>query len=103
MTGALDGGIDPSTSFSNDSAVTSNVYETLVKYQVGADGVGKLVPSLAEKWESSADGKQWTFHLRQALLCKLHVGFSLVALARERRQPGFVGSSVQCDVRVLDV
>src|SRR5262245_19834062 len=55
--------IDPSTSFSNDSAVTSNVYETLVKYQVGADGAGKLVPSLAEKWESSDGGKQWTFHL----------------------------------------
>ncbi|MDQ0243430.1 nickel transport system substrate-binding protein [Bacillus fengqiuensis] len=39
----------------------SMVYEPLVSY---GDG-GKLKPHLAESWEISEDGKEYTFHLRQ--------------------------------------
>ncbi|MCM3532523.1 nickel ABC transporter substrate-binding protein [Cytobacillus oceanisediminis] len=39
----------------------SMVYEPLVSYQNG----GELKPHLAESWEISGDGKEYTFHLRQ--------------------------------------
>jgi nickel transport system substrate-binding protein len=40
---------------------TSMIYEPLVSYQDG----GKLKPHLAESWEISKDGKEYTFNLRQ--------------------------------------
>lgn len=39
----------------------SMVYEPLVSYKDG----GELKPHLAESWDISADGKEYTFHLRQ--------------------------------------
>lgn len=39
----------------------SMVYEPLVSYQDG----GELKPQLAESWDISEDGKEYTFHLRQ--------------------------------------
>ncbi|QNF27828.1 nickel ABC transporter substrate-binding protein [Metabacillus elymi] len=39
----------------------SMVYEPLVSYQDG----GELKPHLAESWDISDDGKEYTFHLRQ--------------------------------------
>jgi len=41
----------------------SMVYEPLVSYQEG----GKLQPELAESWEISEDGKNYTFHLRKGV------------------------------------
>src|SRR3954464_1925238 len=36
------------------------IFDTLVIHQPGGS---KVVGSLAEKWDTSADGKTWTFHL----------------------------------------
>ncbi|MDD2421934.1 MAG: ABC transporter substrate-binding protein [Heliobacteriaceae bacterium] len=48
--------------------VWSQVYETLVRL----DPDLKLVPGLAEKWESQEAGKVWLFHLRKGV--KFHDG-----------------------------
>jgi peptide/nickel transport system substrate-binding protein len=58
-------GLDPTASASAaiDRVVYSNIFEGLVK----VDRTGKLVPGLATGWEVSADGKVFTFKLRQAV------------------------------------
>ena len=43
--------------------ILRDVYEGLVT----EDAEGGLIPGMAERWESSADGRTWTFHLRPDL------------------------------------
>lgn len=43
--------------------VAANVIDTMVE----CDEHGKIIPGLAEKWETSPDGLVWTFHLRQGV------------------------------------
>lgn len=70
--------LDPSTGFSNDSAVVSNVYETLTHYGVpGSDP--QVQPELATSWTESADGLTWTFKLREG--AKFHDGTPVNAAA----------------------
>ena len=40
------------------------IYNRLVDFEYGGT---KVVPSLAEKWDISADGKEYTFHLRKGV------------------------------------
>jgi len=49
--------------------VTNQIFEGLVKFDKDTTNV---VPSLAEKWDVSADGKVWTFTLRKGV--KFHDG-----------------------------
>lgn len=70
--------IDPSISYSNDSAVVSNLYETLVWYNPPMQPQ-LLRPGLAERWESNADATEWTFYLRKGV--KFHDGTDLNAQA----------------------
>lgn len=46
-----------------DMSVSANLVDTLVQY----DKYGVLQPALAEKWEVSDDGLEWTFHLREGV------------------------------------
>lgn len=44
-----------------------NVLRDLYEGLVTEDAAGRLVPGMAERWEVSADGRTWTFHLRKDL------------------------------------
>jgi peptide/nickel transport system substrate-binding protein len=58
--------IDPAISFSNDSAVVSNCYETLTFYNPpGSSEI--LSPVLATSWEPNADATEWVFKLREGV------------------------------------
>lgn len=58
--------LDPTaTTANNDIMLHLNLYELL--YRVNRDGT-ELEPSAAESYETSADLKIWTFHLRDGLL-----------------------------------
>ena len=70
--------IDPAISFSNDSVITSNCYETLAFYNPpGSDEI--LSPKLAVSWQASEDATEWTFKLRQGVV--FHNGDPLTAAA----------------------
>jgi peptide/nickel transport system substrate-binding protein len=56
--------------------VSRQIYDTLITYK---QGTSELTPGLATKWESSPDGKEWTFTLRQGV--KFHDGTDLNAEA----------------------
>jgi peptide/nickel transport system substrate-binding protein len=49
--------------------ITSQIYDTLAKYK---GSTTEVEPALAEKWDTSADGKVWTLHLRKGV--KFHDG-----------------------------
>jgi peptide/nickel transport system substrate-binding protein len=63
-------GLDPTanTAAAIDRVVWANLFETLTS----VDDMGKLVPGLAKKWDISADGKTYTFHLQKGV--KFHNG-----------------------------
>ncbi len=49
------------TTTTGDMEIPANCQDWLVEY----DTYGNVIPSLAEKWETSEDGLKWTFHLRK--------------------------------------
>ncbi len=57
---------DPVKSFSTEVFYLANVYEPLLRVSPPGSS-NKFTPVLAERWESSADKKTWTFHLRQGV------------------------------------
>ena len=63
---SLDPTLDATASIS--TILRDNVYEGVVRLDPG----GKVIPGLATKWETSADGKAITFHLAQGV--KWHDG-----------------------------
>lgn len=67
---------DPAPSYSNEIIAMTNLYETLTRYN---PVTRKPDPLLAESWTSSADGKTWTFKLRQGV--RFHTGRLLDATA----------------------
>ncbi|MDX3808236.1 ABC transporter substrate-binding protein [Bosea thiooxidans] len=52
-------------SATDDVAVVSWIYNGLVRFKPGSADPKDIEPDLAERWETSPDGKVWTFHLRK--------------------------------------
>jgi oligopeptide transport system substrate-binding protein len=44
-----------------------NILRDLYEGLVAEDARGAIIPGMAERWEISADGREWTFHLRENL------------------------------------
>lgn len=61
---------------SKDYEVPMNIFDRLVEIEVDG-GTSKIVPSLAESWDISEDGLEYTFHLRQGV--KYHNGNDFTA------------------------
>lgn len=83
---------DPHYSYGSDCNGSFQVYDTLVEMK----GTNVIVPNLAERWETSTDGKVYTFYLKKGV--KFHDGTILKAsdvvfsLQRAFKSP-FVGSA----------
>jgi len=61
LTGAP-GTLDPAQALDESALlITRHLYEGLVAY---APGTTRVIPALAETWDTSEDGRTWTFHLR---------------------------------------
>jgi peptide/nickel transport system substrate-binding protein len=59
-------GIDPAQSWDDTSAFyVGNIFDTLVRLN---PQTAKIESSLAVGWETSPDGRTWTFHLRRGVL-----------------------------------
>jgi peptide/nickel transport system substrate-binding protein len=69
-------GWDPASGYSNEVVAMHNMYETLTRYDAAAENVQ---PLLAESWEASGDGLEWSFTLRDGVT--FHTGRQLDAEA----------------------
>ncbi|WP_454872561.1 ABC transporter substrate-binding protein [Paraburkholderia xenovorans] len=56
-----------------DMGVVSEIFNGLVRFAPGSSDVRDLQPDLAQRWESSADKKVWTFYLRKGV--QFHAGY----------------------------
>lgn len=54
-------------------AVLGQIYDNLVEVEAGS---ATIVPSLAESWKVSADGKSYTFHLRKGVKWQSNAAFT---------------------------
>ncbi len=56
-----------------DKGVVSALFDGLVRFPPGSADPKALQPDLATKWETSADNKVWTFHVRKGV--QFHGGY----------------------------
>ena len=60
--------LDPHrASATGDMTLVGWIYNGLVRFKPGSADPRDLEPDLAERWDVSADGKTWTFHLRKGV------------------------------------
>ena len=68
------GRLDPHFAVSTiDRIPVSWMFTALVRFPPGSIDPARIEPDLAERWESSADKKTWTFHLRHGV--QFHGGY----------------------------
>ncbi|MBR0645688.1 ABC transporter substrate-binding protein [Plastoroseomonas hellenica] len=62
------GRLDPHFAVSTiDRVVVAWMFNGLVRFRPGSINPAEIEPDLAERWETSEDGKTWTFHLRRGV------------------------------------
>jgi len=62
------GRLDPHFAVSTiDRVVVAWMFSGLVRFKPGSIDPAEIEPDLAERWETSADGRTWTFHLRRGV------------------------------------
>jgi ABC-type dipeptide transport system, periplasmic component len=59
-----------------DRVAVAWMFNGLVRFKPGSINPAEIEPDLAERWESSADGRTWTFFLRRGV--QFHGGFGEV-------------------------
>ena len=64
---------------SESMQVAHEIFEGLVRYEVGADGTVRTVPCIAESWTSSPDLQVWTFKLRHGVTFQAPVSREVTA------------------------
>jgi peptide/nickel transport system substrate-binding protein len=100
--------LDPAREFEFAAAfVDLNVYDTLIT-QKGPDQLSEYVPVLAKDWKISADGKEYTFTLRDDVkfasgnpVTADDVKFSLMRLKNIKGNPGWMMDPLK-EVQVVD-
>ncbi|MCU0590276.1 MAG: ABC transporter substrate-binding protein [Desulfobacterales bacterium] len=66
--------IDPHRSATTANLpIMDSIFNGLVRWKPGSVDLELIEPDLAERWESTPDGKVWTFHLRKGV--QFHHGF----------------------------
>lgn len=71
------GRLDPHFAVSTiDRVVVAWMFNGLVRFKPGSIDPAGIEPDIAERWESSADGKTWTFHIRPGV--KFHGNYGEV-------------------------
>lgn len=69
------GRLDPHLSATTiDKAVFGWMFNGLVRFAPGTASPETIEPDLAESWETSDDGLEWTFHLREGVQCHRDYG-----------------------------
>lgn len=96
---------DPSSSFSTEVTYLTNIYETLLRANPEGSAA-PFSPLLAEDWEVSADGLEWTFYLREGVT--FHDGAALDAEAVKKsiertREMGEGASFIWGSVETIEV
>src|SRR6266511_1003485 len=97
--------LDPSVAFSAEPDVLAQIYETLTVFDPRS---GNVIPGLATSWEHNADGKQWTFHLRNGVkfqdgsaFTAEAVKFTVERIKRINKGPAYIFDAVT-DVKAVD-
>jgi peptide/nickel transport system substrate-binding protein len=97
--------LDPHFSIGfGEGPIIDAVYEGLLGFPDGQVSSEGLRPALAERWESSADGLTWTFHLRRGV--QWHHGFGAftaddVVFSLERARAAATGSPFRETLAIL--
>lgn len=90
--------LDPTRSYSAESYVLANCYETLTFYNL--PGSKELLSGkLATSWEANTDATEWTFHLRQGVKFQDGEPFNSAAVkyAIMKTKEGGVGAAYMWD------
>lgn len=103
--------LDPHRATSTtDKGLASWMFDGLVRFAPGSADPNSIEPDLAERWERSADGLTWTFHLRRGVrfhgewgeLTADDVVYSLQRAADPKRSSFAGGYDAIADITAVD-